>query len=512
MRWQRTRTRTLVGCRGAVVVAATVVSVAACTAASSPLSSVLPADPAPPQPPASEPARLTTSPVAPTTAPSDPGSPSAPVSVGSGSWVLAGELGDSSIWNSSVVALDDGGALLIRYGEDERMGTERWDAATASWHSTRALERPRTQFAAVALDDDRVLVAGGYNEAEQSYSSAYLYDAASEAWTKTGLMLAARTAPSAALLPDGRVLLAGGYFYQQPDHGLGPPGVQLAAYVRTAEPRPSRMPFDDVDVPPHGYALATAEVFDPATGTWSETGAMDFARSGAAAVTLADGRVLIVGSGSDSVEADWRAFDTAEIYDPRTGEFTMAGSLPEIDRAAIERDGVVLPEGDPAPATVGELVALEDGGALLVAHSGWWKHQGDVVRTFRFDAAGAIWRQVGPAYALSENPTADEVSVTPGVSRVGAFVARLGDGRVLAAGGNGRYAYATEGALSAELFDPATDTWSAAPDLPEPRLFGRAVTLTDGSALIVGGSRDEQTNEGWEQVELRSTLRFLPAG
>jgi N-acetylneuraminic acid mutarotase len=409
-----------------------------------------------------------------------------------------------------VVALASGGALLIRFNEDERMVTERWDPATISWQAAQALERPRTQFAAVALLDARVLVAGGYNEAQQSYSSAYLYDEASGAWTKTGLMVAARTSPSAALLPDGRVLVAGGYFYQQPDFGSGPSGVTLAAHVPSAGPRPTPLPLNDVDVPPHGYAMASAELFDPATGTWSETGPMTFARTGAAAVTLADGRVLVVGSSPDEVErVDGRVYDTAEIYDPRTGRFTMAGTLPDIDRAAIEGDGVILPDGDPAPATVGELAALEDGGALLVAHSGWWKHQGDVVRTFRFDAATLSWTQVGPAYATVEDHDAGRTYKTPGISRVGAFVAGLGDGRVLAAGGNGKFAYASDATTSSELFDHTTGTWSPAPDLPEPRLYGLAVTLADGSALIVGGSREEETDEGWESVDLRTTLRFV---
>ena len=502
---QGTPVVTLRAFRGAAAVVAAVLLAAACGSAASPS----------PSGSASGPPAGTPSPGAPSEQPSGPAtpSPSAPATFAPGSWVPAGEFAGSSIRNGEVVALEDGGALLVRYGDDERMAAERWDPATAGWSATGALEHPRTQFAAVAVDGGRVLVAGGYNEAGQSYSSAYLYDEASEAWTKTGLMVAARTSPSAAVLADGRVLVAGGYFYQRPDFGLAPGGVVLASYVKPAEPRPTRLPLNDVDVPPHGYALATAELFDPATGTWSETGPMTFARTGAAAVTLADGRVLIFGSSAEEVErVDARAYETAEIYDPRTGRFTLAGTLPAIDRAAIERDGVVLPEGEPAPATVGDLVALEDGGALLVAHSGWWKHQGDVVRTFRFDPAAMAWTQIGSAYALSSDPSADEVRVTPGISRVGAFVVRLGDGRVLAAGGSGRYSYASEATTSAELFDPATGTWSPAPDLPEPRLYGRAVTLADGSALIVGGSRDEETSDGWESVDLRTTLRFEPGG
>ena len=57
---------------------------------------------------------------------------------------------------------------------------------------------------------------------------------------------------------------------------------------------------------------------------------MDYGRSGASIVTLSDGRVLIVGSRADSgaygVVADPHAFNTAEIYDPVTGSFTLTAS------------------------------------------------------------------------------------------------------------------------------------------------------------------------------------------
>jgi N-acetylneuraminic acid mutarotase len=429
--------------------------------------------------------------------------------------VAAGEL-TGTYWRSgTAVALDSGGALVIGYDEAERktMTTELWDPATARWRPTAALERPRTQFAAVALAGGRVLVVGGFNEADASYSSSYIYDAASETWTKAGLMVTARAAPAAAVLPDGRVLVAGGYFYQRPESGQAPPHAVLAAYVPPpAEPRATPAPPYDVDAPPHGYALATAEIFDPATATWSATGSMSFARTGAAAVSLSDGRVLVVGSAADEVErVDARAYENAELYDPRTGRFTMAGSLPEIDREAIARDGVILPDGDPAPANVGKLVPLEAGDALLVAHSGWWKHEGDVDRTFRFASNASGWTQVGPAFATVEDREAERTNVTPGVARVGAFVVRLGDGRVLVAGAGGKYSYASTAEPTAELFDPATDTWTPAPDLPEPRLYGTAVALADGSALLIGGSRDEQTGEGWESIELRSAVRFVPA-
>ena len=56
--------------------------------------------------------------------------------------------------------------------------------------------------------------------------------------------------------------------------------------------------------------MATAELFDPTTGSWSQTGPMTYARIGAAAVTLADGRVLVFGShggAGSGVDVDGRS-------------------------------------------------------------------------------------------------------------------------------------------------------------------------------------------------------------
>ncbi len=106
---------------------------------------------------------------------------------------------------------------------------------------------------------------------------------------------------------------------------------------RSGGASPGDIRLTDVDVPQVVPALATAEVYDPATDTWSATGPMRYARFGAAAVTLADGRVLDrrvararmtrrAGTTSD-VRIDERARETYEMYDPRTGAFSL-GQLP----------------------------------------------------------------------------------------------------------------------------------------------------------------------------------------
>lgn len=96
------------------------------------------------------------------------------------------------------------------------------------------------------------------------------------------------------------------------------------------------------------------------------------------------------------------------------------------------------------------------------------------------------------------DPVTDSWTLTPDMAyyRAGATANLLPDGRVLVAGG-------TEGNASHQLFDssdllstslkfteiynPATNTWSAGPNLPEPKAGAESVALNDGKILIAGG-------------------------
>ena len=447
---------------------------------------------------------------APATAP--PPSPTAAPTAAAWGWTDAGTMSISRD-SPHAVGLGDGRVLVVGTGgdpSDDSVRTDIWGPGTAEWHETEPLNKPRALFIAEPLPDRGVLVAGGQNAEFQSFSSAYTYDPspAAESWTKVGLMVAARTAPASAVLPDGRILVAGGYFHFDLGGVEAAPGISLAAY---RDQPPSAAPrADDADPGPIGRGLATAEIFDPTSGTWSSTGSLKYARYAAVAVALADGRILVAGSGSsrNGVAVDDAAASNAEIYDPATGKFHLTDPLPGIDRKALEAQGAPhankVPEYDPELSDVGSLVALDDGGAVLIGQTGYWSHEGDITRSFRFDAASETWSEIGQTYVLVGEPT-PVVLETPGVRRLtGAMAATLPDGRVMVAGGAGADAGGTSDIV--EAYDPVTDTWSPLPSMPDARAGGAVVTLEDGSILLVGGR--SETAEGL--TPYASAIRYGP--
>jgi hypothetical protein len=152
---------------------------------------------------------------------------------------------------------------------------------------------------ATRLLDGRVLLAGG-----SALASAELYDPATGRFAPTGAMQQARTFHTATLMEDGRVLIVGGRASNQ--------------------------------------SLSSAEVYDPATGEFTATGAMQAARAGHTATWLPDDRVLVVGGYNDPSVGDTTYLNSAEIYDPATGSFTVTGAM---DTARTRHTATLLDDG-----------------------------------------------------------------------------------------------------------------------------------------------------------------------
>jgi N-acetylneuraminic acid mutarotase len=262
-------------------------------------------------------------------------------------------------------------------------------------------------------------------------------------------MHVARYRPSAALLADGRVLVAGG--------------------VYADEER-----FE---------ARASAELFDPETGAWSKTRPMNTARYGARAVTLQDGRVLVVG-GTDDDDSPLRS---AEIYDPDSGRWASAGSLS-------------------TPRNAFTLTLLPDGSVLAAGGEaeGSWSGGKPLASVERFDPDAGTWSAAAPM----ASPRAEHVA------------AMLGDGRLLVAGGNDRRLQASDAdegfpdpTGSAEIYDPVADSWAPTVPLATPRAGASAVALPDGSVLVVGGYGSwGPMSTPYCPGELASAERYVPGG
>jgi hypothetical protein len=408
------------------------------------------------------------------------------------------------------VVFSNGNVLVVGNAQDGAL----WDAASRSWTKVAGFDKPRTNFALVRLHDDRAMVIGGMNDIDQSYVSAVIFDPKlpDAGWVRVqNLMHTARTDPSAMVLADGRVLVAGGYFRVAPQYGrLSSGGIVLAS---------ARGTLADVAPENVGAAMATAELFNPATGQWTETGHMVYARYDAPAALLADGRVLVASSncsywGGFAVTVDEHACRSAEIYDPSTGSFSLAGSLPDMDFSGYDfphdKDNVST---YPLSLT-GSLVPLPDGGAALIGTYGGAKMSGGAIRSFRFYPDNLTWRQIGAMYLHHVIITPDGEMLGDGfettdvIARLAPMVASLRDGRLVIAGGDHLMGSPPSTTATAELYDAVSDTWGTLPDMPEALAAGAALTLPDGSALLLGGHRIVGT-DGASSGPSASVLRLV---
>jgi hypothetical protein len=212
--------------------------------------------------------------------------------------------------------LEDGDVLVL--GGWASSTPERFSPRTGTWATAASHGSPRVDHTATSLPGGRVLIAGGEGAAGL-YRSALIYEGGAFTAIPESIDAPRRRHTATALL-DGRVLLAGGL----PTRG------------------------SEVD------ATNGAEIFDPALFTFRATASMAHPRTDHTATRLLDGRVLVVG-GRDStcsILCPSRVWASAEIFDPRTGAFTDTGSMAlarHNHTATLLPDGRVLIAGGTTP-------------------------------------------------------------------------------------------------------------------------------------------------------------------
>ncbi len=322
-------------------------------------------------------------------------------------------------------------------------GADLYDTSTGTFAPTGSMNSPRFAHTATLLPNGKVLVAGGLgdggNQVPASNSppvlgSAELYDPTTGTFTTTGSMLVPRTNHTATLISGGRVLIVGGI----QDINVGGPG----NFHTKGE------------YPYSGHGLMTAEIYDIATGAFTETGSMSTARYGHTATLLTDGTVLIAGGIKSSDGFDGGVSTaTAEIYDPSTNTFAPTGSMQAFR--------------DLHAAT------LLSNGKVLVTGGNWTSPSAEI-----FDPATGVFSLTGSMVMSRSAHTATQLS----------------NGEVLVAGGATTpqcIEFDQCGVTTIiELFDPANGTFTSHGSMHTTRSAHTATLLSDGEVLLAGGEAD----------------------
>ena len=285
-------------------------------------------------------------------------------------------------------------------------------------------------------------------------------------WNLTGSMATSRRHSSLERLSDGRILVVG---------GANTTGVDGAATI----------------------FYATAEIYDPATGTWTAAGSLKTGPRVLHTLTaLWGGKTLVTGGWNGKA-----ALSSAEIYDLNKGTFSATGSMKKAraeHREIMLFDGRVLITGgfdssgapiasaelyDPATGTFSET----KGGPMTAARTAHRMNtvgEGKVLVTGGFGAGGEVLATAELFDPKTETFTLLAASLAH--ARANHSASELPTGEILVIGGN-----SGSGVLdSTEFYDPDTKIFTAGPTLNQARQSHSARLLPNGLVLISGGNNN----------------------
>lgn len=342
---------------------------------------------------------------------------------------------------NNVVALADGrvamfGGIVVATNQYAKQ-TVLYNPATRSWGKGAPMPGPGDPDVVVALPDGNVLVEGGTDPHGNISGSTWLYDATRDSWTQAGNVIEPRSGPSYTLLSGGRLMILGG-------------GVPLPQPITL--PNGTQVNFE---------AVASAEIFDPVTGVWSQAGRLQAPLSGISLAALSGGAALAAG-GCTGGAGFTPPVPTAEVFDPVALAWTMTTPVP----IAI------------CGATA---VGLRDGRALVIDQSLFAFPYG-----FQFSASDD---------SFVYDPKTGHWTAAGGLAGGGAIAVTLKDGRVLVpeveqGAPKGRVFMESVGG---QIFDPSTNQWTFATTTTVPLSIAflfqggnqLAASLQDGTVLLL---------------------------
>jgi Galactose oxidase, central domain len=316
-----------------------------------------------------------------------------------------------------------------------------YNTQTGLFSASDAMVQARTMATATRLADGSVLIAGGFDPLGTPQRTAEIYQPGTGSFTAVNDMHMPRALHSATLLGNGEVLIAGGI------------------------------------IDTSGTSTSSAELYDPATRKFKLLeSTMVQSSSGQSATVISgckcarDGQVLLA-DGVIGVTSNGNQFElgnpAASLFDPKTRTFSGAAVMPT--DARIFHSATLLPGGK---------VLLAGGlkGDVLIGSGGISGYTGNSIL-----ASAEIYDPVSSSFSCINGVTNFACNAAMVMARGGHVAALLGKGlnkgKVLLAGGLIDNGGAIAPDKSAELYDPAANTFSATTDMDVPRAFANAVML-----------------------------------
>ena len=239
-------------------------------------------------------------------------------------WTPTGQLTLRNRTRFGMITLNNGDALVvggfgfINRGFQFLAETERYSPSTGTWTVVGPLARAREDLQLARLPGKQVVTSGGTGGG----ASTEVLDPLTNSWATGSPMSTARVFHQLVSLEDGRVLAVG--------------GANGTSFYNPAQPF----------TPGSDRILGSCEVFDPVTWSWAPTGSLATGRYLHRATLLASGKVLATGGlanvtapGSTQVTAP---LASSEICDPASGTWSPGPDMPA-PKAGHEQ--VTLPSG-----------------------------------------------------------------------------------------------------------------------------------------------------------------------
>ena len=289
----------------------------------------------------------------------------------------------------------------------------------------------------------------------------------------------------AAQLPDGRILVVGGY------GGLSTGQI----------------------------GIVDTNIFDPSTNTWTRVANMHLPRWYPTLTELADGRYVAI-SGNSTDSSHWA--DTPEVYDPTTNTWTL---LSGVSTSQVHEEeypfSYLIPNGNvlnigPSEDVTHELNVDNQTWTALGGQSGVVNGSSIQYLPGKILYSGGASSVIGTEPAQGTTAVLDTTAANPQWTqsapmldaRVYHTLTMLANGQVLAVGGEqtSDQSVATTGVLPTEIWDPTSETWSAAAPIATARNYhSTAVLMPSGQVLVAGGGHFDGLNDaGQDSAQIYS--------